>query len=65
VSGLSIEVLQGKIGDEIMRCESCLILRHDLESLQRVFHSVKIIKRKPVVITLFEDLGTAPVIDEN
>jgi pyrroline-5-carboxylate reductase len=47
---------------EIMR--SCLILRHDLESLQRVFHSVKIIAQAQAVITLFEDLGTAPVIDE-
>jgi pyrroline-5-carboxylate reductase len=59
-----IEVLQGKIGDgnHAMRIMPNIASR--FESLQRVFHSVKIKAQAQAVITLFEDLGTAPVIDE-
>jgi hypothetical protein len=39
-------------------------LRHDLESLQRVFHSVKIIKRKLKLLLLYSEDLVRLVIDE-
>jgi pyrroline-5-carboxylate reductase len=48
---------------EIMRCESCLISRFG-ESATCISFSENNKAQAQAVITLFEDLGTAPVIDE-
>jgi pyrroline-5-carboxylate reductase len=63
VSGLSIEVLQG-IGDgnHAMRIMPNIASRFG-ESATCISFSNK--AQAQAVITLFEDLGTAPVIDEN
>jgi pyrroline-5-carboxylate reductase len=63
VSGLSIEVLQGKIGDgnHAMRIMPNIASRFG-ESATCISFSEN--NKAQAVITLFEDLGTAPVIDE-
>jgi pyrroline-5-carboxylate reductase len=64
VSGLSIEVLQGKIGDgnHAMRIMPNIASRFG-ESATCISFSENNAQAQ-AVITLFEDLGTAPVIDE-
>jgi pyrroline-5-carboxylate reductase len=63
VSG-SIEVLQGKIGDgnHAMRIMPNIASR--FESATCISFSENNKAQAQAVITLFEDLGTAPVIDE-
>jgi pyrroline-5-carboxylate reductase len=65
VSGLSIEVLQGKIGDgnHAMRIMPNIASRFG-ESATCISFSENNKAQAQAVITLFEDLGTAPVIDE-